>query len=61
MAEIIKVQKGTKDILPQEINLWHFMEQKALEVVHIVPHREAVILPEIPKKVLILSLMILFV
>jgi len=32
MAEIIKVQKGTKDILPQEINLWHFMEQKALEV-----------------------------
>ena len=31
MGNIIKVQKGTKDILPSEISLWHFMEQKALE------------------------------
>ena len=32
MAEIIRVQKGTKDILPAEIDLWHLMEEKALEV-----------------------------
>lgn len=32
MGNIIKVQKGTKDILPSEISLWHFMEKKALEV-----------------------------
>lgn len=32
MGNIIKVQKGTKDILPSEISLWHFMEEKALEV-----------------------------
>lgn len=31
MANIIKVQKGTKDILPTEIDLWHFMEEKALK------------------------------
>ena len=29
---IIKVQKGTKDILPQEMSIWHFMEEKANEV-----------------------------
>ena len=29
---IIKVQKGTKDILPNEMTLWHFMEEKAKEV-----------------------------
>ena len=29
---IIKVQKGTKDILPQDMSIWHFMEEKALEV-----------------------------
>ena len=29
---IIKVQKGTKDILPTEMPLWHFMEEKALEI-----------------------------
>ncbi len=29
---IIKVQKGTKDILPSEMPVWHFMEEKALEV-----------------------------
>lgn len=29
---IIKVQKGTKDILPNDMPLWHFMEEKALEV-----------------------------
>jgi len=29
---IIKVQKGTKDILPNDMTIWHFMEEKALEV-----------------------------
>ena len=29
---IIKAQKGTKDILPIDMSLWHFMESKALEV-----------------------------
>ena len=29
---MIKVQKGTKDILPEEMSLWHFMEEKANEV-----------------------------
>lgn len=29
---IIKVQKGTKDILPPEMPVWHFMEEKAAEV-----------------------------
>lgn len=29
---IIKVQKGTKDILPLEMSVWHFMEEKAKEV-----------------------------
>lgn len=29
---IIKVQKGTKDILPNEMTVWHFMEEKAKEV-----------------------------
>lgn len=29
---IIKVQKGTKDILPEEMPVWHFMEDKAREV-----------------------------
>ena len=29
---IIKVQKGTKDILPQEMSVWHFMEEKAREI-----------------------------
>ena len=29
---IIKVQKGTKDILPQEISVWHFMEETAYEI-----------------------------
>ena len=29
---IIKVQKGTKDILPAEMPVWHFMEEKANEV-----------------------------
>ncbi len=32
MAEILKVLKGTKDILPQEIDMWHFVEKKADEV-----------------------------
>jgi len=29
---VIKAQKGTKDILPQEISTWQFMEEKAKEV-----------------------------
>lgn len=29
---IIRVQKGTKDILPPEMPVWHFMEEKAAEV-----------------------------
>ena len=32
MAEILKVLKGTKDILPQDIDMWHFVEKKADEV-----------------------------
>lgn len=32
MAEILKVLKGTKDILPQDINMWHFIEKKADEI-----------------------------
>ena len=29
---IIKIQKGTKDILPNDMLVWHFMEEKAKEV-----------------------------
>ena len=29
---IIKIQKGTKDILPTDMSVWHFMEEKANEV-----------------------------
>lgn len=32
MTKIIKVQKGTKDILPQEIEQWHKLEKNALDV-----------------------------
>lgn len=32
MAKIINVIKGTKDILPQDVENWHRLEQKALEV-----------------------------
>ena len=32
MAEILKVLKGTKDILPQDMEMWHFLEEKANEV-----------------------------
>lgn len=32
MAKIITVQKGTKDILPAEIDSWHFIENHAAEV-----------------------------
>ncbi len=32
MAEILKVLKGTKDILPQDIDMWHFLEKKANDV-----------------------------
>lgn len=29
---MIKVQKGTKDILPEDMPVWHFMEEKAKEI-----------------------------
>lgn len=32
MTKIIKVQKGTKDILPQEIEQWHKLEKNALDI-----------------------------
>lgn len=32
MSNIIKAQKGTKDILPQEISQWQNLEEKALEI-----------------------------
>ncbi len=32
MAEILKVLKGTKDILPQEISTWQTMERNALDI-----------------------------
>ena len=32
MSNIIKVQKGTKDILPAEVLSWQNLEEKALEV-----------------------------
>lgn len=32
MSEIIKVLKGTKDILPQDVDMWQFTEKKAREV-----------------------------
>ena len=32
MAEILKVLKGTKDILPQDMEMWHFLEEKANKV-----------------------------
>ena len=32
MAKIIKVLKGTKDILPQEVEQWHRLEKNALEI-----------------------------
>lgn len=32
MAGMIKVLKGTKDILPQDIEMWHFLEEKAYKV-----------------------------
>ena len=32
MANVVKAQKGTKDILPQEMSLWHRMEDNALRI-----------------------------
>ncbi len=32
MAQIIKVLKGTKDILPQDVAMWQFIEEKAQKV-----------------------------
>lgn len=31
MANMIKVLKGTKDILPQDVEMWHFVEENALK------------------------------
>ena len=40
MTNIIKVLKGTKDILPQDIDLWHKMEQNALDIFTRYGYRE---------------------
>jgi histidyl-tRNA synthetase len=32
MGNIIKAQKGTKDILPSDMSVWHNLEEKALKV-----------------------------
>ena len=32
MTKIIKAQKGTKDILPQEVEQWHKLEKNALDI-----------------------------
>ncbi len=32
MTKLIKVMKGTKDILPQEVEMWHKLEKNALEI-----------------------------
>jgi len=32
MAQIIKVLKGTKDILPQDVDMWQFVEEKAQKI-----------------------------
>lgn len=32
MTKLIKVMKGTKDILPQEVEKWHKLEKNALEI-----------------------------
>ena len=32
MTQIIKVQKGTKDILPTDVSVWQSLEEKALEL-----------------------------
>ena len=32
MAKIINIIKGTKDILPQDVEQWHILESKALEI-----------------------------
>lgn len=32
MAKIINVIKGTKDILPQDAEMWHFLEKNAIDV-----------------------------
>lgn len=32
MAKLIKVLKGTKDILPQEVEQWHRLEKNALDI-----------------------------
>ncbi len=40
MAKIIKVQKGTKDILPQEVEQWHKLEKNALDIFTRYGYRE---------------------
>src|SRR5574344_2114338 len=40
MANIIKVQKGTKDILPTEVDKWHELEAKALKIFTIAGYKE---------------------
>ena len=36
----IKIQKGTKDILPNEMPIWHFMEQKAEQIFNVYGAKE---------------------
>ena len=40
MAKIITVQKGTKDILPTEMDSWHFIEDTAYRVFSIAGFKE---------------------
>lgn len=40
MGNIIKLQKGTKDILPQEVEQWQFLEKTALEIFTNAGYRE---------------------
>lgn len=37
---VIKVQKGTKDILPSEVSTWQYMEEKAREVFGLSNYKE---------------------
>ena len=32
MAKILNVVKGTKDILPQDMPMWHLLEKNALDI-----------------------------
>ena len=40
MTKLIQVIKGTHDILPQEIELWHFLEEKAVKIFNEYGYKE---------------------